>query len=166
MKKITGRGMKVLKILHLLLAFMWIGGAFSMMLLFLTTSPQDSHELYMRSLALQLIDDWLIIPGAVGMLISGIVYGVWTNWGFFKYRWIIVKWILTVVMILVGTFLMGPCVNGNVYPVEDISKYTLDNSVFFRNVSTTIFWGLIQTFMLLFVVAISVLKPWKLRKNS
>lgn len=161
MKKITGKGVKILKILHLLFAFMWIGGAFSMVLLMLTTSPQESHELYMRSLVLKLIDDRLIIPGAIGITISGIVYGIWTNWGFFKHKWIIVKWIFTLLMMLSGTFLMGPWVNNNVYPVENISNYTLENSEFFYNVSHTVICATIQIFFSITVVVISIFKPWK-----
>lgn len=166
MKRVTGTGLKFLKIIHLLLAFMWIGGGLSMLLLLLTTLPMDGHELYMRSLVLKRIDDWLIIPGALGIIISGIVYGVWTNWGFFKHKWISVKWILTIAMVLLGTFLMGPWVNGNVYPIEKMADYTLENKEFFSNVSQTIIWGSIQVLLLLLVVIISVLKPWKTKKRS
>lgn len=165
MKKITGRGLKVLKTVHLLLAFMWIGGALAMMLLMLATSPAESHEMYMRSLALKMIDDWLIIPGATGTFLSGIVYGAWTNWGFFRHRWLVVKWILTVVMILLGTFLMGPWVNGNVYPTAEIGRYTADNAVFFDNVSRTMLCGAMQSAMLIIVVVISVFKPWKAKRK-
>ncbi len=161
MKKLKGNGIKILKIVHLLLAVMWIGGGLAMILLLLTTSPQESHEMYMRSLALKLIDDWLIIPGAIGILLTGIVYGIWTNWGFFKQRWLTVKWILALFMVLSGTFLMGPEVNGNVYPVQNIPDYTLQNSEFLSNVSQTILWGVIQITLLVLTVIISVLKPWK-----
>ena len=65
MKKLSTKGIKVLKIAHLLFVIMWVGGSFCMALLLLTTSPQESNQLYMRSLTMKLIDDWLIIPGAV-----------------------------------------------------------------------------------------------------
>ena len=136
-----------------------------MMLLLLTTAPEQNHEMYMRSRVLQLIDDWLIIPGAIGIFLSGIVYGVWTHWGFFKHHWITVKWVLTVVMILLGTFLMGPWVNDNVYPATDISNYTPDNAAFFGNVSKTILCGSIQVAMLIVVIILSVYKPWKAKKK-
>ena len=165
MKKLTGKGLKVLKIIHLLLAFMWIGGALAMILLLLATSPNESYEMYMRSVSLKMIDDWLIIPGAMGMLVSGVIYGIWTHWGFFRHRWITVKWILTVAMILSGTFLMGPWVNGNVYAPGDIAGYAPDNAIFFGNVTNTIICGSIQTASLLFVVIISVLKPWKTKRG-
>jgi hypothetical protein len=161
MKKIKGSGIKILKIIHLLFSFMWIGGGLCMVLLLLTTTPLESHEMYMRSFALKMVDDYLVIPGALGCFFTGIIYGIWTNWGFFKYKWITVKWILCVAMILSGTFLMGPWVNGNVYQIQDISKYTPDNSEFFYNVSQTIIWGSIQVSSLLIVVIISVFKPWK-----
>lgn len=140
---------------------MWIGGALAMTLLMVATSPVESHEMYMRSLVLKLIDDWLIIPGAMGILLTAIVYGTSTGWGFFKHKWITAKWILTIFMIASGTFLMGPEVNSNVYPVQDIANYTLENSTFFDNVSQSLFWGSIQLSLLVFTIIISVLKPWK-----
>jgi hypothetical protein len=165
MKKLTGKWIKILKITHLLFAFMWIGGGISILLLLLTASPQESHELYMRSLAIKLIDDWLIIPGAAGIIIIGIIYGIWTDWGFFKHKWIIVKWILTVLMAISGTFFLGTWVNTNVYPVEDISNYSLDNNTFLYNVLQTVIWASVQIFLLLTVVVISVFKPWKRQKK-
>ena len=166
MKTLGANGIKTLKIVHLLFAFMWIGGAFSMILLLFTTSPAEIGEMYMRSRVLQLIDDWLIIPGAVGCLLTGVVYGIWSKWGFFKHRWITIKWILTFAMVLFGTFAMGPWVNGNVYSVDEMFRYTTENSEFARNVSLSAICGSIQTACLLFIVVISVLKPWKKKKDT
>ena len=161
MKTLGTKGLKLLKVLHLLCNFMWIGGGFSMMLLLLCTHPQESHELYMKSVALKTIDDRLIISGASGCVVTGLVYGIWTRWGFFKHRWIIIKWALTLFMIATGTFLMGPCVNGNVYPASEIARYTADNGTFWNNLEQITFWGIIQIVLLLFTVVISVYKPWK-----
>jgi hypothetical protein len=164
MKKLESNGLKVLKIVHLFCAFLWIGGALSMLLLLLTTSPEKNYGMYMRSLSLQLIDDWLIIPGAIGCMLTGVVYGVWSKWGFFKHNWITVKWILTILMALFGTFAMGPWVNDNVYPIDELFRYTTDNNVFAHNVFLTMICGIIQTICLLLVVVISVFKPWKKKK--
>lgn len=163
MPKLKGNALKWLKVVHLLFAIMWIGGGLGMTLLLLTTTPQESHEMYMRSLALKKIDDWLIIPGAIGCLTTGVIYSVWTSWGFFKHRWITAKWILAIAMVLIGTFMMGAWVDGNVYHVQDIANYTLKNREFAHNVSRTLIWGSVQIFLLLTVLVISVLKPWKSR---
>lgn len=165
MKTLSNKGQKFLKVLHLLCNFMWIGGAFSMMLLLLGTNPQENHEIYMKSVSLKMIDDWLIIVGASGCVVTGLIYGIWTKWGFFKQPWLVVKWILTVFMVISGTFLMGPCVNGNVYPASDIIRYTTEYEMFQGNIEQITFWGIIQTLLLIVTVLISVYKPWKSKRR-
>ena len=56
------------------------------------------------SSVLKIIDDWLIIGGANGCLLTGILYAAFTMWGFFRYIWMTIKWILTAFMIATGTF--------------------------------------------------------------
>jgi hypothetical protein len=90
--------------LHLLFAFGWIIGGIALCLLLFITYPQSGDELYMRSIILKIVDDYFIIGGAMGALITGLIYSVWTNWGFFRHRWIIVKWIMIILQIAFGTW--------------------------------------------------------------
>lgn len=151
MKKLGPKWMKALKILHIALATMWIGGALSMMALMLLTEVTDASSMLTRAQILKVIDDYLIIIGANGCIVTGLLYGIVTKWGFFKNRWIIAKWILTILMMASGTFLMGPCVNGNVS--------ITDKATYMANVEQTMFWGWVQLAMLLIVVILSVWKP-------
>ncbi len=57
------------------------------------------------------IDDFIIIPGAMGCLLTGLIYSVFTNWGWFKYNWIIVKWCINIYGVIFGTFWLGPWLN-------------------------------------------------------
>ncbi|MCL4561611.1 MAG: hypothetical protein M1281_13485 [Chloroflexi bacterium] len=50
-----------------------------------------------------LLDYALIIPGAVGSLVTGFWICETTNWGFTRYRWVIAKWVGTLSGILIGT---------------------------------------------------------------
>ena len=59
---------------------------------------------------------------------------------------------------------MGPWVNDNVYPVSDISKYTVNNNVFFHNNHKTLILGSIQASLLVVIIILSVFKPWKTKK--
>lgn len=161
MKTLGSKGIKYLKILHLLLAIMWIGGALAMSVLALTGKPETGDELYMFSRMLQVIDDYLIIPGAMGNILIGIVYGIWTKWGFFKHRWLTVKWILTIAQVLFGTFVLGPWINGNVTLTQTLGPDILSSADYFNNLQMTRVWGTIQTTILLSFIIISVLKPWK-----
>ena len=151
MKKLGTRWVKVLKILHIVLATMWIGGALSMMAVMLLTDVTDVCSMLTRAQVLKVIDDYLIIVGANGCIVTGILYGALTNWGFFRHRWITAKWVLTVMMVASGTFLMGPCVNSNVL--------TTDSIVYQQNVEQTILWGWVQIAMLAVTVILSVWKP-------
>ena len=114
MKKLTTKGMKALKVVHLVCAIAWFGSAISMNLLRHLVEVEDAAGMYWMAEILEAIDMKILVPGAVGCLLTGIVYGIFTNWGFFKHRWLTVKWVLTLFMILFGTFYMGPLVKENV----------------------------------------------------
>ena len=161
MASLGALGLKSLKMLHLFFAVMWIGGAIALLLVLFLTNPENGSEAYMRSLVLKIIDDCIIIPGAVGNLLVGILYGVWTKWGFFKQRWLIVKWVMTAGQILFGTFVLGPWVNTNVKLARELSDAVLTDPLFLHNIAQSKFWGSIQTACLLLYIVISVLKPWK-----
>ena len=166
MKKLKSNGAKLLKVFHLLFAIMWICGAIALILGQYIAAPETGDELYMKMRMLQIIDDWIIIPGANGCLLTGIVYGIWTNWGFFKYRWLTVKWILTVAQILFGTFFLGTWLNGNVAIADELRDAAFSDPQFIHNSQMTSTWGLVQLVLLLLYIVISVYKPWKKKKNA
>jgi hypothetical protein len=113
-----------------------------------------------------LLDIVLIIPGAVGSAVTGFVICKTTSWGFTRYRWIIVKAILTITAILVGTALLGPWqmqmvrLSGQLQnaPMIDTS-YDLIRSLFSRV-------GSLQVLLLLCILAISAFKPWGKRPGQ
>jgi uncharacterized membrane protein len=155
--KIGAKGLKALKIFHILMAIVWIGGSLAMMAVMLLTDVNDQSSMLMRAQVLKVIDDYLIIVGAVGCVLTGILYGLFTNWGFFRHRWITIKWLLTVLMVAMGIFAMGPCVNENV---------TATNlAVYQHNVETTLMWGWIPTVLQIVIIILSVWKP-KLNMDS
>lgn len=150
--------MKWLKFFHIIFAITWIGCAIGMNLLKFCVQPQGADQMYMLSLDIWTLDQLLIWVGVMGCLLTGLIYGIFTKWGFFRQRWLTWKWILTVTMILLGTFLMGPAVEGNVNPVE---WYNANVTTYLDNMSTSSLWGCVQLALLLIVVWLSVFKPTK-----
>lgn len=165
-RKLKPQGVKILKMLHILSAFCWIVGGLTLCLLVFITHPESGDELYMRSRILQIVDDYFIIYGALGAFFTGLVYSIWTNWGFFKHPWIIVKWIMTILQIAFGTFVLGPCINNNVIIADQFRDAALNDHVFLANIQTTQIWGTIQTALLLAIIVVSVQKPWKKKKGE
>lgn len=167
MKKLSSQGVKVLKMFHLFFAILWIGGGLALVIIFFSVYPVNGDELYMKSRIIQIIDDFLIIPGAMASLLIGIIYGIWTNWGFFKYKWITFKWIMTVVQILFGTFVLGPWVNENVEIASLLRDEAMTDSTLLHNVQMSQIWGTVQvTILVLTFIVVSVQKPWKSKKKA
>jgi hypothetical protein len=140
---------------------MWIGGGIALITLMFIADPLLPDDIYMKFRSMQVIDDFLIIPGALGGLLTGIIYGVFTNWGFFKHNWLIVKWVMTTLQILFGTFALGPWLNGNVDIARDLRGAALSNPEFLNNIMNIQIWGTVQVSLLLFMAVISVIKPWR-----
>ena len=159
MKITSPNGVHCLKFLHLLFAFMWIGGAMSMMLTLFTIPDSSAEAVLMKATILKQIDDWLVIGGAFGILATGLLYGFLTKWGFFHHRWLALKWIITVVMVLLGTFAMGPYIDANA--MSGVDFFTDSRTAYDANISQLKLFGCIQCILIALVVVLSVLKPFK-----
>lgn len=72
-----------------------------------TTFITDREHIFAAHLFIVYFDDYLIIPGAFGSLITGIWLAVRTHWGFTKHYWIIAKWIGNIAAILLGSTIIG-----------------------------------------------------------
>lgn len=167
MKKLSSKGIKILKIIHLFFAVLWIGGGIALLVVLFGINPMNGDELYMKSRIIQLIDDCLIIPGALASFFIGIVYGMWTNWGFFKYKWITVKWVVTVAQILFGTFALGPWVNETVEIANELRDAAMTDATLLHNIEMSQTYGTIQVIILVVAfLVVSVLKPWKKKKSK
>ena len=167
MAKLGRTGLRTLKVLHLLTAGLWVGGAFALnLMLLLPGSPETGGQLVGYSEACKFVDDLVIIPGAVGCLVTGLLFSLLSPWGFFRHRWLAVKWILTVFCILFGTFYLGPRVNGQPPLALAEGLSALANPIYLENRSGNILGGLIQMALIVFMVAVSVVKPWKAGRRA
>jgi hypothetical protein len=161
MKKLGGTGRAWLKGFHILFTAAWVGAALCMMLAHLSYHPETGAEMHGVLATLKLIDDWVIIPSAIGSLLTGLLISWLTPWGFFKWRWVTVKWVLTIAIMLAGTFVLGPWLNAMEAMAALDPQRVLHDSVFLSNRQSTQLAVVPQVLFLFFMVFISVLKPWK-----
>ena len=75
MKKLSAKGMKALKVVHLICAIAWFGSAISMNLLRQLVEVEDAAGMYWMAEILEAIDMKILVPGAIGCLLTVIVYG-------------------------------------------------------------------------------------------
>ena len=165
MAKLKAKGQKWLKGFHHIFACLWVGGAVSVNLMLFCLEASDGMELYGINQAINFIDIWIIIPGNIGVIVTGIIYSVFTNWGWFKHKWVTVKWIIAIYGMVFGIIWLGPWAAS----LETISKTeglnALSLEMYQENLMMLYWWGSFQAATIIFAVFISTLKPWKSKKS-
>lgn len=98
--KLKRKGKKALDVVHLLAAAIWLGGyvfIFSLLLVqktgavFSDPSAFDSLILTARL--------WVISPSTLVVMVTGLCYSLFTNWGFTRSSWVTAKWILSLAIV-------------------------------------------------------------------
>ncbi len=166
MKKLGANGLRWLKGFHLIAVSCWVGAIVVLMLLyFLKKGVTDGGVLYGINQSIHHADIWVVVtPGAFGCLGTGLIYSIFSNWGFFKHNWITVKWVVIAIAILSGTFLLGPWETTMLDISGKLGIAALNDPAYLYSEKMNFIFGLVQGFLLIFVIFISVFKPWKKKK--
>lgn len=163
MLKLKKKGLKWLKGFHMLAVACWIGGAVSLVLLyFLKGDVDDGGVLYGINQSIHFVDmQVVVIPGAFGCLLTGLIYSIFSNWGFFKHNWLIFKWIVTITAILFGTFFLGPWETTMMEISCKLGLAALTDPAYLYNQHMNLIFGALQCLILMITVFISIFKPWR-----
>jgi uncharacterized protein with FMN-binding domain len=159
------RARKALLGIHILLLSIWMGTLFAILFLLLSKHSRFAQlQIDVIDKSVFLLFDSIVMNVAIAVTISGLIFSMFTNWGFFKFDWIITKWIVLVILTILIIFFSSPVVNG-MTALSDVYKSQVkdhnDYQFFERQV---LLYTIIQLFLLTFVVFISALKPWGQRK--
>ena len=162
MKKLNNNQQKLLKFVHILSAAIWTTGVLLLCVLPLAwANINNGDQLYMFNAIYRFIDINVLSPAAVITLLTGLIYSLFTNWGFFKHGWLVYKWVVTILLILIGTFYLGPIATA----MRDITavKYldALNDATYVHNRSVSIWAAPINGLLLIGSYFVSVYKPWK-----
>lgn len=165
-RKLGPLGMKWLRILHILLAILFLGGILSSFTLTLWLDLSAFDEVYVTYKNLLLISDNIVRYGAQGTLLVGIVYGVFTTWGFFKHTWLIVKWLIFTVQTVLGIFIVDHLMVANMALLESEGSAALRDPIFLYNHHFRQSIVVVQIVLTLVVLVISGLKPWRAQSSK
>ncbi|MCG6138774.1 MAG: hypothetical protein MET45_29980 [Nostoc sp. LLA-1] len=152
---------------HVGFAALWTGAVLSMFLLSLrNTHSTHAEALYTLDSAINLLDDWIVIPSAIGSVMTATLLCWVTNYGFTKFYWVITKWVLTTGLVIFGTFWLFPWGNAAALFSEQEGLQALNNPVYRFDVKGVLLGTVIQVFFLFIIIGISVLKPWRRRTTK
>lgn len=167
MKKLGPGGVKWLKTLHLLAVCCWIGGAVSLLVLHGGRETLDGGALHGVNHSMHRVDMAVVVVfGAFGCLVTGLLYSLFTNWGFFRHGWLVFKWVATVGAILFGTFFLGPWETRMLELSRDLGLAAQENAEYLRSARLNLGFGLAQVALLAVMVWLSVFRPWGRKKGS
>ncbi len=168
MPKLKAKGLKWLKGFHLIAVSCWVGGAVALILLyFLKGGVTEGGVLYGINQSIHHVDmSVVVIPGALGCLMTGFIYALFSSWGFFKHTWLTFKWIVTVAAILFGTFFLGPWETSMMEISGEIGISSTSDPAYLYNEKMNLIFGAIQVTVLMITIFISIFKPWKSKKRK
>ncbi|ADU31307.1 putative integral membrane protein [Evansella cellulosilytica DSM 2522] len=87
---------KFVLISHITLSVGWIGSVIAFIALDVAViTSNDSQLLRSSYLAMGLIYWWVLVPLAIGALVTGFAMSLGTKWGLFHHYWVIFKLVLT-----------------------------------------------------------------------
>lgn len=143
---------------HVLSSLGWLG-AVIVFLVLSVIGISTSEDLTKRAcyIAMGFCAWYVILPAALSSLVSGILQGLGTAWGIFKYYWIVVKLCLTVLATVLLILHMQP--------IDRLSEISIDGGSAFPAQSEKLQLQLIVNsiaaiVVLVFASVLSIYKPW------
>lgn len=157
---------RAIKIIHVFCACLWGGSSASMTLIQCLYQAGNATEQIVSSLLAMYIECYLVVPSAFGCLLTGIGYAVFTKFGFFRFKWIVFKWAITILYLIMGFMWYMPWLEkltSNRKSVDSLSMIALESSMeYFTRISLDI----AQIIVVFSIVCMSLIKPWGHVKKS
>lgn len=157
----------ILVAIHVLSVASWIGGTLAMLLLAVYLQHGANGEQLLYTMAsMEVIDENLLKYPALLTLITGILLSVWTQWGLGKHYWVVIKFVLTIVTILIGIFFLNRWTAGLGELIENMGFFALQNEEFQSTWISIVVTSSFNLFCLAFMTFITYLKPFgKVKKD-
>jgi len=157
---------KILKIFHIIFVASMFGGLVSILNILIVKENYHMmiENIFVVDLSILKIFTWGVNYAFFALMLTSFIFGLFTEWGFVKHRWIIFKWIVVLIMFAVTWFGLGPAING----MTSIADAGLNNSTMSRDYlnfqQKAVVFTIIEGVAMVLIILISVLKPWGVRK--
>jgi len=167
MAQLTIQQKKWIKSIHIIAAGIWITTGLVMFIIhFMGNDLSTGAELHLLNRITYFIDMKLLVPSAIVCLLTGWMYSQFTKWGYFKHGWLIFKWIITILIIVLGTIYSGPWIEETVKISGKMGLEALQNADYNWYSSNHVIMGACMTATLLLTVFISIFKPKNPKKKN
>lgn len=142
MWKFGSLGLKILKMFHILLIVLFLGGILSSFALILRLNLTNFEDVYSNYKVFNIISDNVVKMGAQGTILLGAIYGFFTRWGFIRHKWLAVKWLLFIAQTFIGILVVDKLMVANLTLLESEKVFALTNPVLFTIIISGCMWSL------------------------
>lgn len=140
---------------HIASSVGWIGAVASYIALDVAAATsQDAQTLRVAYLAMELIAWNVIVPLALASLLTGLVMSVGTKWGLFRYYWVLISLLMT---ILAAVVLLVETQTINYF--ADVAADPTTSGDDLRALGSTLVHSVGGTVVLLVILVLNVYKP-------
>lgn len=153
--KLNKAGMQWMRVLHVFSVSIWFGSVVCIFgLAAICFFQLNENDFLVIAPLVPKLYQKIVMPAAIFTIIQGIIYGFFTGWGFFKYIWVLFKWIL-VLLITLCTGLGGI---GQMFSV--LAKVEAAHFVGgFADGGLVLLFISLQILFMLIMIVLSVFKP-------
>ncbi len=142
---------------HVTFSVGWLGAVVAYLVLAITAlNSHDTQLVRAAYLAMDLIGWFALVPLAVASLLSGLVQSLGTEWGLFRYYWILTKFLMT----LVGTVILLVHMRTVSLAAGIAAETTLSGADFVQLQAQLVVHPVGGLLVLLAATVLAVYKPW------
>jgi uncharacterized protein with FMN-binding domain len=98
--------------------------------------------------------------GFFALITTSVVYALFTQWGFFRYYWITVKWVVLGGLFVLSWFWLGPSINGMASLSDAGFHTTVSQTGYLRFVDRSLFFTIVEFSAVIFILFLSTIRPW------
>ncbi|MCA0398836.1 MAG: hypothetical protein LCH51_15660 [Bacteroidetes bacterium] len=144
---------------HITFSVGWFGAVAGFLALAIAGLTSENPKIVVSSyISMDLITWFVIVPACFGTLITGVIQSLATQWGLFRYYWILAKFLLTIVATIVLLVHMQPIR----YMADIVAGTTIADSDLRSLRIQLIADAGAALLVLLVATTLSVYKPWGL----
>ncbi|WP_234322888.1 DUF2269 domain-containing protein [Streptomyces sp. NRRL S-350] len=166
-RRLPPRARKALVVLHVVASVSWLALMLCLLTLAVTAlTTGDADRLRTAYRAMAMLGDVLVVPLSLLTLLSGVVLGLGTSWGLFRYYWVNTKFWLTLGAMAASIFALTARLHDAVRAVDahPTGPITPADLGFVRYNAAIV--PAIALSLYLFAVILSVYKPWGRRRAA
>ncbi len=153
---LSARTRKLLLLVHIAAAGVWLGLDLVLGILVFTVLTGDATGAGAAAASLAAVATWPLVAAGLLTLATGVLLGLGTKYGLVRYRWVLVKLVINVVLVTLVVLVLWP----GMVTAGDAGRVALGDGVAPTVAATLVFPPVVSSTALVVAMTLSVFKPW------